>query len=140
MADRYAAHPDLLPLGLERGGLRVAETEAQEFHLLIERIQERAAGEYIYATPDSPVVYFLAEKRNPTRTFYDLMDVSEGRIERIVEALDRHRINVVVINAGPVLISPPPLPRRSPRSWWPGILIKRKSVDLSSCGGRPGEF
>ena len=110
MADRYAAHPDLLPLGLERGGLRVADIEAQEFHLLIERVQERAAGEYIYATPDSPVVYFLAEKRNPTRTFYDLMDVSEGRIERIVEALDRHHINVVVINAGPVLISPPPSP------------------------------
>ena len=110
MADRYAAHPDLLPLGLERGGLRVADIEAQEFHLLIERVQERAAGEYIYATPDSPVVYFLAEKRNPTRTFYDLMDLSEGRIERIVEALDRHHINVVVINAGPVLISPPPSP------------------------------
>ena len=110
MADRYAAHPDLLPLGLERGGLRVADIEAQEFHLLIERVQERAAGEYIYATPDSPVVYFLAERRNPTRTFYDLRDVSEGRIERIVEALDRHHINVVVINAGPVLISPPPSP------------------------------
>ena len=110
MADRYAAHPDLLPLGLERGGLRVADIEAQEFHLLIERVQERATGEYIYATPDSPVVYFLAKKRNPTRTFYDLMDVSEGRIERIVEALDRHHINVVVINAGPVLISPPPSP------------------------------
>ena len=38
------------------------------------------------------------------------MDVSEGRIERIVEALDRHHINVVVINAGPVLISAPPSP------------------------------
>ena len=51
MADRYAAHPELAPLGLERSGLRVADTEAQEFHFLIERIQERAAGEYIYATP-----------------------------------------------------------------------------------------
>ncbi len=110
MADRYAAHPDLLPLGLERGGLRVADTEAQEFHFLIEKIQERAAGEYIYATPDSPVVYFLAAKRNPTRTFYDMMDDSEGRIERVVEALDRHHINVVVINAGPLPISPSPPP------------------------------
>jgi len=110
MADRYAAHPDLLPLGLERGGLRVAETEAREFHFLIERIQERAAGEYIYATPDSPVVYFLAEKRNPTRTFFEFMDDSEGQVERVVEALDRHRISVVVINAGPLPISPSPPP------------------------------
>lgn len=110
MADRYAAHPELLPFGLERGGLRVADSEAQEFHLVIERIQERAAGEYIYVTPDSPVVYFLAGKRNPTRTFYDLMDEPEGRVERIVEALDRHHINVAVINAGPLPISPSPPP------------------------------
>ena len=88
----------------------MADTEAQEFHFLIEKIQERAAGEYIYATPDSPVVYFLAAKRNPTRTFYDMMDDSEGRIERVVEALDRHHINVVVINAGPLPISPSPPP------------------------------
>ena len=38
------------------------------------------------------------------------MDDSEGRIERVVEALDRHRINVVVINAGPLPISPSPPP------------------------------
>jgi Dolichyl-phosphate-mannose-protein mannosyltransferase len=108
MADRYAAHPELLPLGLDRAGLRVAESEAQEFHELIQKVRERANGEYIYATPDSPVVYFLAGKRNPTRTFYDLMDPPEGRVARIVEALDQHNINVVVINAGPLPISDPP--------------------------------
>lgn len=110
MADRYAAHPELLPLGLERSGLRVAESEAREFHVLVEKIRERARGDHIYATPDSPVVYFLSGKKNPTPTFYDFMGESEGRVGRVLAALDRHDINLVVINAGPLPISPPPEP------------------------------
>lgn len=59
-------------------------------------------GDAIWAAPDSPEVYFLTGRRNPSRTVYDFFDRDfkdpEARRARILDLLQREKIKVVVIN------------------------------------------
>jgi len=65
-----------------------------------------APGTFIYATPDSPHVYFLSSRRNPTRTLYDTFDQDFAadlapRTRRILAELDTRDVKVAVINWHP---------------------------------------
>jgi hypothetical protein len=90
-------------LSLPRAGLKVASTWADMYERLIREVHAHAPpSTYIYAAPDCPEVYFLANRMNPTRTFYDLFDrdflAAPGvRSRRILDALERHHVDVVVI-------------------------------------------
>jgi hypothetical protein len=90
-------------LHLERCGLTVYREDARVYQELVALIQSQTpAGGYIYAAPDCPEVYFLSGRKNPTRTFYELFDRrSDERCARVLELLDRHQINLVVINHAP---------------------------------------
>jgi hypothetical protein len=46
-------------------------------------------------------VYFLADRENPTRTFFDYFDEPEQRENRILAAIRQHDVGVVVINTAP---------------------------------------
>ena len=110
MGDYYAAHPPTEPLQLERGGIRVVPQEKTEVETMAAYVAQFATGDYILALPDAPEVYFLTAKRNPTRTLFDFFDDREGRVDRIIEALDHHQVNLVVLNDGPAVFSEPPPP------------------------------
>ena len=110
MGDYYAAHPPTEPLQLERGGIRVVPQEKTEVETMAAYVAQFATGDYILALPDAPEVYFLTAKRNPTRTLFDFFDEREGRVDRIIEALDHHQVNLVVLNDGPAVFSEPPPP------------------------------
>ncbi|MBI4716717.1 MAG: glycosyltransferase family 39 protein [Planctomycetes bacterium] len=89
------------------GGLAVSPESEGLYEELVRVVQEHAApGTYIYAAPDCPEVYFLTGMKNPTRTMYDLFDPVAGREQRILEAIERHDVRVVVLNRFPEF-SPP---------------------------------
>jgi hypothetical protein len=90
-------------LEVDRGQLYVHDNEKYQFEEMISMVQRYAPpGAAIFATPDCPEVYFLADRPNPTRTMYDFFDDPEGREERLLEMIDREHIPVVVINREPL--------------------------------------
>jgi len=94
-------------LDLGRAGIRMPESEVREYEALVAEVRRRSRpGSYIYAAPDCPEVYFLADRRNPTRTMYDLFDDPIGRTERICRQLEEHDVDVVVIRLKPEFSAP----------------------------------
>lgn len=86
-------------LDFARGGVSISPGEHQAYMALREAVQEHSEpGSYIYAAPDSPEVYFLTNRKNPTRTIYDLFDDPEKRVQRILTSLDEQRVSTVVLN------------------------------------------
>ena len=79
------------------GGIRVEEQQAIDYKQLVQFIGEHARGEYIYAAPDCPEVYFLSGYRNPTRTLFDFFDDPNGRTSRILKQLEEHHVNAIVV-------------------------------------------
>ncbi len=106
MGQTYVPDTQNTRLTLPRGGgIRVSPGSAQTYTELERLIGEHAHGQYIYATPDCPEVYFLYGFRNPTRTLFDFFD-DPGRTQRILAAIRQHDVNLVVINLAPSFSHP----------------------------------
>jgi hypothetical protein len=106
---RYVSPPEMAPLALPRGGIAVPEEQALVYEKLVHAIEAHSrAGDFIYAAPDCPEIYFLAGRRNPTRTLYDFFDDDfdrpKERRARIEGALDP--VKVVILSSVPEF-SPP---------------------------------
>jgi hypothetical protein len=100
----YTATPyfQTVPLNLPRGGnLRVDPIQADAYGELIPFIQTHTSGEFTYAGPDCPEIYFLTGLKNPMRTLFDSFDEPEGRTERILQAIETHHITVLTFNEKP---------------------------------------
>jgi hypothetical protein len=70
-------------------------------------VEELARGPWVYATPDAPEIYVLTGRRNPTRSLFEFLDPEpDTRVRRVLEALDRTGVNVVVINRRPFFSGP----------------------------------
>jgi Dolichyl-phosphate-mannose-protein mannosyltransferase len=102
MGEQYSPDKQVATLTLPRaGGLRVSPSSARIYEALSAILKQHARGEYIYATPDCPEVYFLYGFRNPTATLFDLNDDPVGRTERILRTIRQHDVNLVVLNLRP---------------------------------------
>jgi hypothetical protein len=111
MGSRYFPDVELRELKLVRaGGLRVATGSAATYEPLVKVIADHARGNYIYATPDCPEVYFLAGFRNPTRTLFDFFDEPRDRISRILDLIHGKQVNLVVLNQLPEFSDRVPAP------------------------------
>lgn len=106
MGHGFARYNSNERLALARGGINVPAEHAAVYRRLIHLVQGHASGSYTFATPDAPQVYFLSGLANPTRTIYDFFDDPEGREERILDSLEAHRVNVVVVNRAPEFSGP----------------------------------
>ena len=100
----YNPRPDTEPLPLERAGLRVPRDHALVYPVVVEKVQAHSAsGDPIYAAPDCPEIYFLADRENPTRTMYDFFDADQdepaARRARVLARLEERAVNVVVVRA-----------------------------------------
>jgi hypothetical protein len=106
----YQPNPQTERLTLPRaGGLRVDPAQAAEYEELIPEIQAHAgAGDYIYAAPDCPEVYFLSGKRNPTRTMFDFFDDQSDHAAKVLQAVDSHQIQAIAIFSQPEFSGPLP--------------------------------
>jgi hypothetical protein len=103
MGEWYSVDRNVARLELPRGGgLRIYPGNARSYEELYGVVTKHARGEYIYATPDCPEVYFLNEFRNPTRTLFDYADDPAGRTQRILAAIQGHDVNLVVLNPSPL--------------------------------------
>jgi hypothetical protein len=94
-------YPAKTRLDIPRGQLRVTEYENWVYTRLVNLILRHAKSNYIYATPDSPEVYFLSGMRNPTRAIFDFFSDSEKDADQIRALLEEKKINVVIINREP---------------------------------------
>jgi hypothetical protein len=105
---RYAPNQQTATLTLPRAGaLRVDPELADEYARLIPLIQQHATGNYIYAGPDAPEVYFLAGKRNPTRTLFDFLDQdTTNHNQNILDAIARDEVNVIAVREQPYFSRP----------------------------------
>jgi hypothetical protein len=102
MGLRYLPETQIAKLTLPRaGGLRVSPESARTYEELGVLLSQHGSGEYIYATPDCPEVYFLYGFRNPTRTFYEFNDNPTGRTPRILATIAEHDIRLVVLKRHP---------------------------------------
>jgi len=89
------------------GGLRVDAAAREEVERVVEIVEAMAPGPYIYATPDAPELYVLTGRRNPTRTLFEFLDPEpETRVPRVLEALDRTGVGLVIINRRPLFSDP----------------------------------
>ncbi len=89
-------------LELERGGLKVDENWKREYEAVVSAIRRQSnPGDYIYAAPDCPEIYFLTNRRNPTPTMFDFFDDQTDREQRILQLLDDKRVGLVVLNEHP---------------------------------------
>jgi hypothetical protein len=88
------------------GSLRLHGPDLLENEELVSLVTQHARGNYIYASPDCPQVYFLSGFRNPTRTLFDFLDEPMGRTGRILAMIHAHRVNLVVINHAPSFSGP----------------------------------
>lgn len=85
------------PLGVARGHLRVA-ADQRDLLRAATRFLERCAGrgEPVFAAPDLPILYFLANRPNPTR--FDLVIPGNVKGPEIVDSLERTSTRCVVYN------------------------------------------
>jgi len=96
-ADEMRWYP--LPLGIARGSLRLAPEQRGLLRGATRFLSQCAPpGEPVFAAPDLPVLYFLAERSNPTR--FDLVIPGNVSGAEIVAALERTRTRCVVYNPG----------------------------------------
>jgi len=98
MGEHYVLDDQHYELRLPRARIEVSAEDRDIFERLVATVQEHARGEYIYATPDCPEVYFLSGLKNPTRTLFDFFDDPEHRTTRVVGTLEEKQIKVVVLN------------------------------------------
>jgi hypothetical protein len=104
-------HPSYEPvqrLALARGGLIIGARDAARYDSLVKVVRAHASGDYGYAAPDCPQVYFLSGFRNPTRTIFEFLSDSGAGTARVLHALDEHAVPVVAINRQPLFSGPLP--------------------------------
>ena len=90
------------------GGIRGFAYQTAEYERMAALVRQHVRGDYIYAAPDCPEVYFLTGLRNPTPALFDFLDEPSGKSERIWQAIQSHHINLVVIDHDPQFSGPLP--------------------------------
>jgi hypothetical protein len=83
------------------GNLVVESSDARLYGELIPLVQSHALGKYIFAAPDCPEVYFLSGLQSPTRHYFEYAEGQRQYTERIMQTLDRLKVNVIVIDRDP---------------------------------------
>ena len=94
-------YPDSRAVALDRAGLVVPLWQAGQYERTVTLVRQHARGEYIWASPDAPQLYFLTGYRNPTRSLFEVFDDTTGRTRHILRTLDERGVNLVVLNISP---------------------------------------
>jgi hypothetical protein len=102
----FFPNPPERRLALPRAGIAVPVEHADEYEQLVAEIALHSSpGEYIYAGPGCPEVYFLAERRNPTHSLADGLDLRLAtpalREQRFLLTLADRQVRVVVLYQRP---------------------------------------
>jgi dolichyl-phosphate-mannose-protein mannosyltransferase len=92
---------------LTRSRLHIPPDDAFEYLGVVSAIRSRVrAGEYMYATPDCPEVYFLSGTRNPSGDLYEFLRGPRRPVTDTLELIEHHHVNLIVINRAPHFSGP----------------------------------
>ena len=91
-------HERVARMDVPRGGPLVGWYMVPMYDSLVAFVNRHAHGRYIYAGPDSPHVYFVTGKENPTPTIYEVFDERADRTDSVLRQLDTLGVTTVVIN------------------------------------------
>jgi hypothetical protein len=96
--------PAVLPL--PRGGLTITRSDSVAY-ARVDSVVRAHAGAWIYVWHDSPEVYFLTGRRNPTRTMFETFDDSTTRDPAHLERqLAQRDVRVVVFHDATPAVRP----------------------------------
>jgi hypothetical protein len=86
-------------LALPRGGIFVPAADSAYYSSLVAAIDRHDPGPWIYVWHDSPEIYFLSGRRNPTRTMFEAFDDSLSRTTTDLRGrLEARDVRVVVLS------------------------------------------
>ena len=88
---------NLARLDVPRGGFLIAAGQADWYREAIDLLRAHATSGVIYAGPDAPEIYFLAQLRNPTPAIFDFLVPDTLFHRHLIEDLDRNRISAVAL-------------------------------------------
>jgi hypothetical protein len=104
---RLTSLADFELLNGPKGGLYVPRADLLAFHSAIALIQQHTPPNgYTYAGPDAPLIYFLADRRDPRRALYDFFDDPAAHDSAVLQSIDAHDVSAVAINTAETF-SPP---------------------------------
>jgi hypothetical protein len=106
MGIMYQPYPQTVSLALPRAALDVPLQDAEMYPIAVKVLRQHARGDYTWASPDSPEMYFLSGLRNPTRSLFDFFDNDVGRPERILNTLDLRGVTAIALNGYPAFSAP----------------------------------
>ncbi|HEY7862666.1 MAG TPA: hypothetical protein VIE39_03350, partial [Thermoanaerobaculia bacterium] len=101
LGERPQAYVADARLTMPRGQLIVPKAEADLYNALVAAIRTRSRGNDLWAGPDCPEIYFLAERRNPERWFYGFQNPLYRDDAALLRRLDEPRFRVLVIQHHP---------------------------------------
>jgi hypothetical protein len=94
---------------LDRGTawIRVTPEQRSVYRRAAFLLRRHSSSPYIFAGPDTPELYVLSGRRNPTRSLFDLLDPSNSaRGRHLLRTLDERRITAIAINHVPSFSNP----------------------------------
>jgi hypothetical protein len=95
------AYATLRELNLPRaGGLRVESGVAKIYEETIHLVEVHAKGEFAYAVPDCPEIYFLSGLKSPSRHYFEYAEENDS-VSGTLRTIERLQVNVIAINRKP---------------------------------------
>jgi hypothetical protein len=95
----FQPRPALARLAIDRGGIEVPTYDSATYGTLVAKLRSHARGEYTWASPDSPEVYFLSGLANPTRTLFEVFDNPPSRPDQVMRLLDARGVTAIVLSS-----------------------------------------
>jgi hypothetical protein len=93
------SHDTFWILDDKRASIRIPFPERTTYQRITSLVRSHAKGQYTFAGPDAPQVYYLSGFRNPTRSLFDFLDTTDS-------ARGAARLNVIAINNHPEFSDP----------------------------------
>ena len=94
-------------LDADRPSIRVYPGHAERLREIVRIVRAHSGPGAIYAGPDFPELYFLADRENPTRSLFDFLDTSgSARGQALLRTLRNEGVTAVAINRTPAFSKP----------------------------------
>ena len=81
--------------------IRMLPDQAALYNAIVSVIQQHTRGEFIYASPSAPEMYFLSGRRSPAPWTFDFFDDRSADPAFVSSMLEEHAVNAVVVNTQP---------------------------------------
>ena len=107
MGLRPMSNPQNVILDRGTAWIRVSPEERSIYRRTAVLLRRHSTGAYIFAGPDTPELYVLAGRRNPTRSLFDLLDPSNSaRGVHLFRTLEQRHVSAIAVNSRPGFSDP----------------------------------